>query len=115
MFMEGREQQIHDAIAKHPLTIDRLVGFDPAWARSQQYVVGNIVDGELWLLYTTYHPQVDRVSAKRTKFLVFGMHDLMGTQALVNLWHKTSIHGTGLELFSLQELGIEETDADNPD
>jgi hypothetical protein len=104
--VERDHQKIREAISKHPLTVDQLTGFNPAWASNFQYVVGKITDGDLWLLYGTYPPQTDRVSAMRSKFLVFGMNDEAGTQALVSLWHKTCIWGTGLELFSLAELGV---------
>jgi hypothetical protein len=106
-YVDCRCDLIADAIAANPLSVDHLIGYDPTKPSNLQFVVGRLNGSELWLIYATCPPQTDRVSALRSKFLVFGLHDPQALSALADLWLKTSrFHEVKLEMFSLMELGI---------
>lgn len=109
-YTSRRCDSISEAIAANPLTTDRLIGYDLTKPCSMQFVVGRLNGSELWLIYATHPPQTDRVSALRSKFLVFGLHNPHDLSALADLWLKTSrFHEVKLEMFSLMELRIFDT------
>lgn len=75
---------------------------------SQQFVVGRIVDNELWLLTNTSPPQTAPVSRLNTRFQVFVLGQYSDMTSLLHVWqHSCRFHEDTLQVFSLQELGID--------
>ncbi len=76
---------------------------------SQQFVVGKVIKNELWLLFGSHPPQIAPISNIDIKFRVFVLGEKADMDALASIWRHTSrFHETTLQLFSLQDLGIDE-------
>lgn len=87
------------------LTVEDLINYSPTHALRDQYVVGRKKDGELWLLYDAFPPQVGRVSAHPVEFIVFRSWDPIDMQNLASVWaHSSAHHSDVLHLYSLTRL-----------
>ncbi len=75
---------------------------------SQQFVVGNIIDDELWLLTDDYPPQIAPISDFNERFQVFVLGENSDMNSLISVWrHSSRFHETTLQIFSLKDLGID--------
>lgn len=75
---------------------------------SQQYVIGNIQDNQLYLLVDTYPDQLYPITNTTVKFRVFVLKDIYDLQALTSIWNRDSKKSdSSLRLYSLRDLGLD--------
>lgn len=90
---------------KFDIDTSRLFRFQapmiPERDASQQFVIGNIIDNELWLLTGTYPPQIAPISSLDEKFQVFVLGQFSDMMSLVHVWqHSSQFHEEILQVLA---------------
>jgi hypothetical protein len=102
-----KRKALRDFLSSIDLRESQLIGYNPQWASNCQYVAGYVdEDGELCLVYSTYAPQVDRITEERSKFIVFSSieNSLYDLRSLVGVIHHSSIsHELTIKVFALSD------------
>ena len=107
-----------ETIVNYGLKIEHLAGYQPTRAHIDQYVAGEVrPDGSVRFLYSIAPPATGPVGSRNlgslNTFIVFSSQPRAGgcdLSDLAEVWrHSSQHHESVLRLYSLRDLGIEES------
>lgn len=101
-----KQKELREFVKSTVLRRSQLIGYEPSWADNCQYVIGDIEEEGLCLLYSSSPPQVDSIDETRAKFLVFSSM-ANNLNSLASVIHHSSLHHESvLKVFALSDFNL---------